>query len=258
VNRFRNSLITPTFFENLREKPKPEWRGVGFGVSEAKPNFSALPSVPQELSSIFRQKEGDPSPVPGSIRLNADFTQEAFRKDLRKPDKNVVHIATHFDSRPGVEADSHLLLGDGNQLSLAEIDAMPRLFSGVDLLTLSACSTAFTNGTNGTEDGREVDSFGTIAQRLGAKAVIASLWSVSDEATARLMETMYRIRQDQPELGKGEALRQAQSQMAGGVLKPGTAAAAGRGVQVPAAGKPAEAWTHPYYWAAFILIGNWR
>jgi CHAT domain-containing protein len=74
---------------------------------------------------------------------------------------------------------------------------------------------------NGSEDGREVDSFGTIAQRLGARGVMASLWSVNDEATARLMETMYRTRQSKPELGKSEALRQAQEQMASGALKPG-------------------------------------
>ena len=131
---------------------------------------------------------------------------------------------------------------------------MPRLFSGVDLLTLSACSTAFTNRT---EDGREVDSFGTIAQRLGARGVIASLWSVNDEATARLMETMYRIRQSKPELGKSEALRQAQEQMSSGALTPTTGDAKPRGTLVNR-GEIAKGWTHPYYWAPFLLIGNWK
>jgi CHAT domain-containing protein len=103
-----------------------------------------------------------------------------------------------------------------------------------------------------------VDSFGTIAQRLGARGVIASLWSVNDEATARVMEAMYRIRQSKPELGKSEALRQAQEQMASGVLKPGTSDAEDRGVHVPGGRSDANGWTHPYYWAPFILIGNWR
>jgi CHAT domain-containing protein len=174
---------------------------------------------------------------------------------MRQPEKVVVHIATHFESRPGVAANSHLLLGDGSEMSLAEIEAAPRLFSGVNLLTLSACSTAFTNRS---QDGREVDSFGTIAQRLGARGVIASLWSVSDEATARLMETMYRIRQGQPELGKSEALRQAQERMASGVLKPAPGDAADRVVHRPGGQGGAPGWTHPFYWSPFILIGNWK
>lgn len=103
-----------------------------------------------------------------------------------------------------------------------------------------------------------MDSFGTIAQRLGAKGVIASLWSVTDEATARLMETMYRIRQSNPGLGKSEALRQAQEQMASGILKPGQRGAEDRGVQPPGGRGPVKGWEHPYFWAPFILIGNWK
>ena len=64
----------------------------------------------------------------------------------------MVHIARHFDSQPGVTANSHLLLGDGSEMSLAEIEAKPLLFSHVDLLTLSACSTAFTNRTAGCQE----------------------------------------------------------------------------------------------------------
>jgi CHAT domain-containing protein len=92
-----------------------------------------------------------------------------------------------------------------------------------------------------------VDSFGTIAQRLGAKGVIASLWSVNDEATARLMETMYRLRQQNPAAGKSEALRLAQEQMASGLLRPDKSKDAA-----------AKDWSHPIYWAPFILIGNWK
>jgi CHAT domain-containing protein len=258
VARFRNSLITPASLTHLTEEPRAQWKGAGFGVSLANGNFSALPSVPEELRRIFRQGDSGDAPVTGRVGLDGDFTLKALKDAMQQPEKAVVHIATHFDSRPGVAADSHLLLGDGSQLSLAEIEAMPRLFSGVDLLTLSACSTAFINGT---QDGREVDSFGTIAQRLGARGVIASLWNVNDEATARLMETMYRIRQAKPELGKSEALRQAQERMASGVLKPEAGSAGDRGVHALGGAGAAAAnsgWTHPYYWAPFILIGNWK
>ena len=255
VARFRNSLITPASLTRLTEKSQAVSKGVGFGVSQANGGFSALPGVPEELRRIFRQGDSGDAPVTGRVSLDGDFTREAFEAAMRQPEKAVVHVATHFDSRPGVAANSNLLLGDGSQMSLAEIEATPRLFSGVDLLTLSACSTAFTGGA---EDGREVDSFGTIAQRLGARSVIASLWSVNDEATARLMETMYRIRESQPELGKSEALRQAQERMASGVLKPEAGGAADRGVHALGGKSGASGWTHPYYWAPFILIGNWK
>jgi len=259
VKRFRNSLITPASLTRLTEASAAVWQGTGFGVSEAKAAFTALPSVPAELHGIFRQKDTetgpDTGPIEGAIRLNGEFTRASFENDLRGRRNSVVHIATHFDSQPGVAANSHLLLGDGSELSLADIEDQQDLFDGVDLLTLSACSTAFTNKS---EDGREVDSFGTIAQRLGAKGVIASLWSVSDAATARLMETMYRIRQSKPELGKSEALRQTQEQMVSGALKPQAGDANRRGVQVPGGHSGASTWTHPYYWAPFILIGNWK
>lgn len=255
VQRFRNSLITPASIPRLTDESAAVWQGTGFGVSEAKANFIALPSVPAELHGIFRQKETETAPIAGAIFLNADFTRVSFEHELRGGRNSVVHIATHFDSEPGVAANSHLLLGDGSVLSLAEIEDQQDLFDGVDLLTLSACSTAFTNHT---EDGREVDSFGTIAQQLGAKGVIASLWNVNDEATARLMETMYRLRQQNPGLGKSEALRQAQEQMASGALKPAVGDAGDRGVHTLNRKGGGNSWTHPYYWAPFILIGNWK
>jgi CHAT domain-containing protein len=127
----------------------------------------------------------------------------------------------------------------------------------VDLLTLSACNTAFRDRT---DDGREVDSFGTIAQRLGARGVIASLWSVSDDSTANLMQTMYRIREQSAGMTKDEALRQAQISLLTGEMQ--SVPAPGqqhRGeVRIGATRETTAAWSHPYYWAPFILIGNWK
>jgi hypothetical protein len=51
VSRFRNSLITPASLTRLAEGSRPLWKGVGFGVSEAKGNFAALPAVPEELAT---------------------------------------------------------------------------------------------------------------------------------------------------------------------------------------------------------------
>jgi CHAT domain-containing protein len=51
------------------------------------------------------------------VRLDADFTREAFAAGMQQPEKSVVHIATHFDSRPGVAANLQMLLGDGSEPS---------------------------------------------------------------------------------------------------------------------------------------------
>jgi CHAT domain-containing protein/Tfp pilus assembly protein PilF len=238
VERFRNSIITPASRERLAETPIEKWRGIGFGAAGGFVGYPPLPSVPGELQRIFSDSGSRPAPVPGVVHLNEEFTRAEFLNlgNVRAEDKRVVHIASHFDAAKGAERSSKLLLGTGGSIDLREIDAWPGLFRDVELLTLSACRTAYTNHG---EDGREIDSFGIVAQRQGAKAVIASLWSVNDASTGYLMEAMYRIRQEQPSLGKNEALRRSQEQLASG--------AAGH-----------REWTRPYYWAPFILIGNWR
>jgi len=77
--------------------------------------------------------------------------------------------------------DSFLLLGDGSQMSLAQIKTKLN-FKNVELLTLSACETAL--GDNSTEHhGAEIEGLGAIAQQAGAKAVLATLWPVADAST---------------------------------------------------------------------------
>jgi CHAT domain-containing protein len=101
-----------------------------------------------------------------------------------------------------------------------------------------------------------VEGFGTLAQRQGAKAVVASLWPVADESTSRLMQELYRIRQSDPNLTKIEALRRAQLELLNGAVKPDGPVEA-RGVKVAGDAEPARNYQHPYYWAPFFLMGNW-
>jgi CHAT domain-containing protein len=119
----------------------------------------------------------------------------------------------------------------------------------VQLLTLSACNT-------GLGDGTEVEGFGTLAQRQGAKAVIASLWPVADSSTSQLMQEFYRIRQSDSKLTKIEALQRAQLRLLGGEIKP-RGAAEERGVRLPRDQVRSRDYRHPYYWAPFFLMGNW-
>jgi CHAT domain-containing protein len=202
-------------------------------------------------------------------------------------------VASHFLLSPGSLANTELLLGDGTTLNLRDIRRDPALdFAGLDLLALSACDTA-SGGSGGA--GSEVESFGEIVQARGARAGLASLWPVDDVSTAGLMREFYRLRYVEGE-GKAEALRGAQLSLmkagapaaaapaapAGGMpadaARPGATAPAGgavpeagRGVPVSAAGPSAAAapeeslppWpgplhSHPFYWAAFVLMGDWQ
>ncbi|HEV8713174.1 MAG TPA: CHAT domain-containing protein [Candidatus Binatia bacterium] len=266
IERYRSVVFTPASQARLKDRPSAQWKGLGLGVSQAHEDFLALPAVVDELSGIIREegKNNTGGVLPGTIKLDAAFTAETMLAALhqRYP---VVHIASHFLFHPGNETTSFLLLGDGSHLSLSQIKTLPNVFGGVDLLTLSACDTA-TGGAGG--DGKEVEGFGVLAQRQGAKAVLTSLWSVADESTKALMQTFYRLRETHTGMAKAEALRQAQLALLRGETQtaksPGTQRAArlldhkGETQTQPYFTRDPQApYAHPYYWAPFILIGNW-
>jgi len=173
--------------------------------------------------------------------LNDQFTKDAMIAALQSRRYKLVHVASHFKLVPGDGLTSYLVLGKGEKLTGAEIKDLPNLFVGVDLLTLSACNTAVGVGGNG----EEVDGFGTLAQERGASAVIASLWSVADTSTGVLMQKFYqsRMKDGQPAT-KAESLQQAQLSF---LHK-----------QVKSSELSDKDYSHPYFWAPFILIGNWQ
>jgi len=218
-----------------------------------------LPGVREELAEIIRVADSPRGVLPGIVDLDEGFTLEAMKDGLRQR-YPVVHIASHFQFTPGNDAKSYLLLGDGSVLTLNEIKTQNSLFGGVDLLTLSACNT-------GIGDGKEVEGFGVLAQRQGAKGVIATLWPVADESTGLLMQNFYRMR-EQDQLTKAEALQKAQQMFIKGQQQTAQKNTT-RGIRVPVqhAEQPTDApkftpdpdapYSHPYYWAPFILIGNW-
>jgi CHAT domain-containing protein len=234
--------------------------GVGFGVTEGLDGAPPLPWVSSELAGVIAAKPGDQGALPGDIDLNSAFTQQSMREELLKH-YEVVHIASHFRFQPGNDTESYLLLGNGEHLSLAELRTSANLFGGVQLLTLSACNT-------GMGDGAEVEGFGTLAQRQGAKAVVASLWPVADKSTSILMKQFYRNWQSSPGIPKLEALRQAQLELLHGTADPGndtpkrglTTEEGQDGLHAnapPFPFNPATPYAHPYYWAPFFLMGNW-
>src|SRR6185369_4987499 len=161
-----------------------------------------------------------------------------------------------FRFEPGDETKSFLLMGGGKTLTLAELKSMSQIFSRVELLTLSAFDTAV--GGAGAE-GKEVEGFAVLAQRQGAEAIIASLWPVSDMSTSQLMRQFYRLRDEHPGMSKAEAMRQAQLTLLRPVMqRPLADENKDRANQSTYKVDPNAPYAHPYFWAPFILIGNWR
>ncbi|MDM8559546.1 tetratricopeptide repeat protein [Candidatus Parabeggiatoa sp. HSG14] len=190
---------------HLQTPPKTHWKMAGLGVSQGAKavenkgeqfDFSPLPSAAQELQDIIRENKQDKGILPGKVLLNEAFTLQSLRDTLGQKQHQVLHLATHFKLRPGNESYSFLLLGNGKTLNLSELNQRRYRFRGIDLLTLSACNTAM--GTvKAKADGSEIESFGTIAQKKGAKAVLATLWQVNDNSTSALMQHFYQLREQE-------------------------------------------------------------
>jgi CHAT domain-containing protein len=186
-----------------------------------------------------------------TVLLNQAFDPATTIPQL--DDYSLVHLATHAEFLPGDPEASFILFGNGERVTLRDIATWS--LRNVALVVLSACQTGV-GGTLG--NGEEILGFGYQLQRAGAHSAIASLWSVDDGGTQALMTVFYQALSQGT--AKAEALRQAQlalinddqailsqTQRSIGVVPlEGT----GRNAQIP------SSFSHPYYWAPFILIGN--
>jgi CHAT domain-containing protein/Tfp pilus assembly protein PilF len=252
IERFDLSLYTEVTKDNLTQRPGKDATIAGLGLTRQIEEFDALPAVKAELNSIVRN--GNQGLIKGELHFDQQFNVTNIKQALQNKHP-LIHLASHFVFRPGNESTSFLLLGDGDRLTLSRIRAEKLDFSHVDLVTLSACDTGVGGGR--TAQGEEVEGLGALIQKQGAKGVIATLWPVADESTGLLMQNFYQLRETK-KLSKADALRQAQLMLVKGQVTPG-AGSAQRGLDVPAAAraKPAASYAHPYYWAPFILMGNW-
>jgi CHAT domain-containing protein/Flp pilus assembly protein TadD len=296
VERYQNVVFTRGNHERLTRTVSQSWTGAGFGSSRArtvdllgdgaKIDFPAIPGVTAELRSIFRTGRKGPGILDGEVFSDDKFTKQTFY-DAMGQHRPLVHISSHFSFRPGDDSRSFLLLGDGTALTLSEMKKQENLFAGVEMLTLSACNTA---ATQPDVNGKEIDGFAELAQRLGASAVMATLWQVSDSSTPWLMQDFYAKRQSKGATTKAAALRYAQLALLNGtantklfsdvpkgdgnsnikvVLTPDASkqtrdSTRSEIVYVPEREAPLfkhddkRPFAHPYYWSPFVLYGNWR
>jgi CHAT domain-containing protein/tetratricopeptide (TPR) repeat protein len=149
-----------------------------------------------------------------------------------------LHFATHgvLDSRQPEQSSLVLSCYDAQgrpQDGFLRLQDIYGLDLNADLVVLSACETAL---------GKQVRGEGLIGltrgfMYAGAARVVASLWSVDDQATAELMKRFYRKMLTE-KLPPAAALRQAQLSL---LTDP-----------------EQKKWASPYYWAAFSFQGEWR
>jgi len=269
VENYSTVTITPASIPHLSDQANvSNLSAVAMGISrQYEQNLPPLPAVVGELEQIVndRQVQGANGVLPGTILLNGAFTEKAFEDQLAGA-HTVVHIASHFVFHPGDDSQSYLLLagkdadGLGFRLTVADFrDNQNLSLDDTDLLTLSACETGMSGNAG---NGREVDGLGTTAQLKGAKAVISSLWEVNDASTGALMADFYKRWADGAgKVAKVEALRQAQLDLLHGDVAH-QSGANGRGFAAvdhePSESANRAGYAHPYYWAPFVLMGNWR
>ena len=272
AERFANGVVTLASRDRLLAKPVEGNRtALGAGVSAPVDGFSPLEAVPDELDCIVtdpvaRTVSAKPVCETGVINgqklLDQKFDERGFRAAVGR--YSILHLASHFKFVPGNENDSYLLLGGGadRRFTVSKLNGLS--LSGVELLALSACNTATPGGAK--ENGVEIEGFGAVAQKRGARSVLATLWPVADPSTRDFMVEFYR-RFGTGGMGKAESIRQAQLKLIRGsyavteTLKPPRADAFTTGEQAVGPPFPVDKkapYAHPYYWAPFILFGNWR
>ena len=199
-------------------------RALVAGISEARSGFSALPGVKSEVKQISDKVNSV------STLLNDKLTETSLTTKVKNSYTNVVHLATHGQFSSRLE-DTFLLTWDG-QINIKELSELLRnrqskQSQNIDLLVLSACDTA-------AGDNRAVLGLAGLAVKSGARSTIASLWPVKDRATVALMNSFYDNLLKSGTT-KAEALRQAQIEI-----------------------MQKTDFHEPFFWSAFVLVGNWQ
>ncbi len=270
VERFHNVLFTPESYGHLNDSPLANGQpphALAMGLSKSYGGMPALPGVLPELDSVVHDPAVPNShgPMQGKLLPDDQFTLSALKSALDS-DQNfsVVHIASHFVLIAGSGDEPFLLMGgdktgdpDGFDWNLSDMENSTVAFHGTRLLTLSACSTAKNYKSR---DGLEMDGLGMVAQQKEAEAVLATLWDVNDLSTSHIMSDFYARWVQNPTQGKAEALRQAQLAFLNGTaIAPVAKTGDGSETSItPPRAESSLGYAHPYYWAPFVLIGNYQ
>ncbi|BAY23162.1 tetratricopeptide domain protein [Calothrix sp. NIES-2100] len=235
IEKYSVALVPSLQLISPQKFPRKQLKVLAAGVSEQinvqGEFFAALVNVPKELEQIKQT-------FPASQKLlNQEFTSKTIEKQL-KSNFPVVHLATHglFSSNP---QRNFIITGDGKSISIGELSKLLKESgTNIELLVLSACETA-------TGDERAVLGLAGMAVRSGAHSTLASLWPVGDTSTALFMGQFYQNLK-KPGNKQIEALRTAQLSLLESLKSN------------PPFPELKNLPPHPYYWAPYVLVGNWQ
>jgi CHAT domain-containing protein len=219
---------------------------LAMGISESTQGQTPLPAVPVEVTTLALNLWR------GKIFLNNSATLENLQQIRQEQPFGIIHMATHADFKAGPIDESYIQLWN-DRLHLDQVRQLGWNDPPVEMLVLSACRTAL--GSEQAELG-----FAGLAVQTGVKSAVASLWYVSDVATATLMTEFYSALNTAPI--KAEALRQAQLAMAQGRVYiqdgqlHGLTGVDDLSLPLSILGEGDRDLSHPYYWAAFTMVGN--
>ncbi|HBB34877.1 MAG TPA: hypothetical protein DC064_24615, partial [Cyanobacteria bacterium UBA9273] len=193
---------------------------LGVGVSEKNLNHPELSEVKTELDKIQ-------SLLPDSnILLNENFSKENFQDQLSEQSNlPILHWGSHgeFSSNPN---RAYISLW-GENIYINDLDRLFENTDSIGLLVLSGCETA-------QGDRRSVLGLAGVAVQSSARSTIATFWDVEDSTAARLIGKFYENLVNDRTLTKAKALRNAQLDLLEN-----------------------SDYTHPVFWAAYVLVGNW-
>ena len=255
VERYRINNITAKSLTNLNIKPptQPKVLAGAFGSGRYSFTVGQTPFTFNGLLGAQKEVQLLTASFPGTTTLiDSKFSRDATTTKMNE--YAIVHLATHAAFVVGDPSNSFVLFGNGDRASLVDIRNWN--LTNVDLIVLSACETGL-GGQFG--NGEEVLGLGYVFQERGARAVLASLWTVDDGGTQVLMNAFYEQLKS-GNVAKVEALRQAQIALINTNNK--TASNGKRSsIEIEAlkagvASNTVNRLSHPYYWAPFILIGN--
>jgi CHAT domain-containing protein/tetratricopeptide (TPR) repeat protein len=200
-----------------------------FGQNGAAPRVSRLPATLREAEAI----RSATAPGEGTFATGFAATREALMANGLEGYR-IIHIATHGllnTENPELSGVIFSLVDErGNsRKGFLRLHDIYNMTLSADLVVLSACRTGL---------GKDIRGEGVVGltsgfMYAGAKGVIASLWKVDDEATAELMGYFYNAMLKEG-LPPAAALRKAKREM-----------------------WKQERWRSPFYWAAFVLQGEY-